>query len=354
MNGFYQPYWENSDELEHFGILGMKWGIRRFQNKDGSLTSVGKQRYGSTNNKISKKDLKSGIYARADDEEITFPKGTKLYRMTYSDNDPDKGIYVTRSQMDRVHYKNMYSTTLMGIGKQNENPKENTYVTTEELRIPSFDTRREIFDELSKSEKIRKAIMEDIAVQWVRQYGEVDVSSVDDIFKSLKLGERYNDELLEDLIDSGVKYGKKTLREIDSDSKEFRAMAMSRSIGASDTVRNAYIDLLKKKGYNATVDDFGRKGLYGVEEGDTSEALIIFDKSSMNKKGSKEINSKKAESYGDKVELDQARYNAKIFNDSEAKEFIEFNKKYNGAIRSALRKQLLKVGVLKGKLMQKG
>ena len=33
---------ENS-QLYHHGILGMKWGVRRFQNKDGSLTSVGKR-----------------------------------------------------------------------------------------------------------------------------------------------------------------------------------------------------------------------------------------------------------------------------------------------------------------------
>lgn len=31
--------------LEHFGIKNMKWGIRRFQNKDGSLTEAGKKRY---------------------------------------------------------------------------------------------------------------------------------------------------------------------------------------------------------------------------------------------------------------------------------------------------------------------
>lgn len=30
--------------LEHHGILGQKWGVRRFQNKDGSLTSAGKKR----------------------------------------------------------------------------------------------------------------------------------------------------------------------------------------------------------------------------------------------------------------------------------------------------------------------
>lgn len=40
--------YNNDEYLAHHGILGMKWGIRRYQNKDGTLTPEGRKRYGDT------------------------------------------------------------------------------------------------------------------------------------------------------------------------------------------------------------------------------------------------------------------------------------------------------------------
>ena len=48
-------------ELYHHGIKGQKWGVRRYQNEDGTLTDEGKERYGAEDksDKMSEKNYKS-------------------------------------------------------------------------------------------------------------------------------------------------------------------------------------------------------------------------------------------------------------------------------------------------------
>ena len=52
---------EEQDYLMHHGILGQKWGIRRYQNPDGSLTAEGKARYLDSEGKLNKKGSQNFI-----------------------------------------------------------------------------------------------------------------------------------------------------------------------------------------------------------------------------------------------------------------------------------------------------
>ena len=54
----------NQNELYHHGILGQKWGIRRYQNPDGSLTPQGEARLAKKDTKWAKKNYNK-LYSKA-------------------------------------------------------------------------------------------------------------------------------------------------------------------------------------------------------------------------------------------------------------------------------------------------
>lgn len=53
--------WEYNHELYHHGIKGQRWGVRRFQNSDGSLTAEGREHYGYIGSIRNKKDYKNAL-----------------------------------------------------------------------------------------------------------------------------------------------------------------------------------------------------------------------------------------------------------------------------------------------------
>ena len=55
------------NELYHHGIIGQKWGVRRYQNKDGSLTLAGKNRYKTVSGKPAKPSTRVAIDKEIDD-----------------------------------------------------------------------------------------------------------------------------------------------------------------------------------------------------------------------------------------------------------------------------------------------
>lgn len=62
-----EKYYEELYELYHHGIKGQRWGIRRFQNKDGSLTPAGKNRYGEDRHKEIR-NATASLYEKYDKE----------------------------------------------------------------------------------------------------------------------------------------------------------------------------------------------------------------------------------------------------------------------------------------------
>ena len=97
---------ENS-ELTHWGIKGMKWGVRRYQNKDGTLTAAGKERYYTE----SSLDIKTNS-----DGSRTVPKGFKFNRVGQDqiDINASGALYVSYGQKDASRYVKSLGPTLMG------------------------------------------------------------------------------------------------------------------------------------------------------------------------------------------------------------------------------------------------
>lgn len=68
-----------SDELYHHGIKGQRWGIRRYQNKDGTLTPAGKKRVAHED--YTKAHTKKSVQEMSDSE-----LKSRLNRLQMEDN----------------------------------------------------------------------------------------------------------------------------------------------------------------------------------------------------------------------------------------------------------------------------
>ena len=112
--------WEDN-YLAHFGIKGQRWGIRRFQNEDGTLTEEGKKRYLKTDSVFvsgssKTQDKESGYYRK----ELPSPIKKELNKMIKSGSKIIVGDApgIDRQVQDYLHDKKYKNVEIYGPGTE--------------------------------------------------------------------------------------------------------------------------------------------------------------------------------------------------------------------------------------------
>lgn len=145
----------HSDELYHHGILGQRWGVRRFQNKDGSLTSAGKARVA--------KNKKSG-----DSDAIVLKKGTALQRIsTVEEKSPRSDrAYLSYKPHDNDYYTHHISDFRRNEAKNGQMYKIG-YEAKKDIRYPNHNKQFETFETLYNKKK--KRLVDEISEEMAKR-----------------------------------------------------------------------------------------------------------------------------------------------------------------------------------------
>lgn len=228
MNYFGNEYY--SDYISHHGILGQKWGIRRYQNKDGSLTEAGKKRinktYSSKVSKNSERQKASDNY----DKKFKYELSNKGYK----DFDGD----------------GFEATSIIGERRAaqiwNEYLDEYGNAVLKDAGIPNTKESKKVIDDILDSQKIYKYDMYDGNGKRTDAYfskDELDEFRKDDRMRGLSIGNK-RDINSRDLENDKAEYleAKKRMKN-DPEDKH-------RSYDAYDAAALWYLDTIEKEIYN--------------------------------------------------------------------------------------------------------
>lgn len=233
---------EQKSELKHYGILGMKWGVRRYQ-------PYPKGKHGT-------------FLGQSRDEDIRIKKGSKAYRVNATDKIRGDGqTYVSLDMLDHLDYLSVTaSNDIPGVAldvttdNKNEGRAYSMRLSlTEDLVMPSYQATMDSF------------------IKTVDEYGGAK-KMAKDLWDPKSVSTKYDANLFRERGKEFVKGIKK------SNVDELRDQAYKNfavSLFKDSKARTMFFDDLKAKGYNAIVDEADKQ--FG--KGMTEAPVIIFDKS---------------------------------------------------------------------------
>ena len=281
------------DHLEHHGILGQKWGVRRYQNKDGSLTAEGKARLqdlrkqvddsfggshhiGQLNNELFEREKADAGISSVDKDTDVLKKGSAIYRITTEGEPVDsKRKYVSLLYDDRLEYESESDVLPLGEGE----PVQIKYEAKKNVKIANLEKTQEeirkfMADGDVKSFGNEMSIMygEKRAKQLIKTYGNLKVSELD-----------YDPHTLQELYSvQNEVFSKKEQKKYDwmKDYLDVGYAIVSRQANNIALGRNGddFYKHMQKLGYDAFIDPYDAIG------GSADYPVVFIDPSKTMKK----------------------------------------------------------------------